>query len=234
MRSRLNKLWPFTKKAQITSTPKQEKPSPEDSLSWSLYQHINEMPLSRWMDLIVDGYSGAVVKSGNPPEHEIAKAENELRIQYADAIGDAEYRMYVNAIKEVASLEMTLSQIHNLVRALADTYVPQFVKALNKLLHSNLVFDVTKPQEYDESLQRAIRRSAGLKIRRDLKQAALVKMEEKYNGTGKVSREYYLGVLISLSNDAGFRMNENDITVWEFCERIKRLNRKNEMLNARK
>lgn len=186
------------------------------------------------MDLIVDGYSGAVVKSGNPPEHEIAKAENELRIQYADAIGDAEYRMYVNAIKEVASLEMTLSQIHNLVRALADTYVPQFVKALNKLLHSNLVFDVTKPQEYDESLQRAIRRSAGLKIRRDLKQAALVKMEEKYNGTGKVSREYYLGVLISLSNDAGFRMNENDITVWEFCERIKRLNRKNEMLNARK
>lgn len=186
------------------------------------------------MDLTVDGYRGAVVKSGNPPEHEILKAENELRIQYADAIGDAEYRMYVNTIKEVATLEMTLSQIYSLVKVLNDAYVPQFVTALNRLLQFQLVFDVTKPQEYDENLRRALRRSDGIKIRLHLKRGTLMKMEAKYSGSGKVSREYYLGVLVSLSNDAGFRMNENDITVWEFCERIKRLNRKNELMNARK
>lgn len=187
------------------------------------------------MDLTVDGYHGAVVKSGNPPEHEILKAENELRVQYADAIGDAEYKMYVNAIKEVATLEMTLSQIHNLVRALYETYVPQFESALNKLMPgSRIILDITNPDKYDEQLMRAIRRSKGIKIRLDLKRATLTKMEEKYSSGGKVSREYYMSILISLSNDAGFRLNENDITVWEFCERIKRFNRKTEMINARK
>lgn len=184
------------------------------------------------MDFTVDGYLKALVKEGNPPEHELLTAGNELMVQYADAIGDAEYRMYCGVIKEIGKLELTLSQIHSLVNTLKDVYSPVFVKELNRLLKTDFLLDVNNPAEYDKILSRFLNRSKIFKIRIDLKRIELGKLEQKYKvEEGKANREYYMGVLISLSDDAGIQLTDN-ITVWEFCERIKRCNRKNELLNS--
>jgi len=105
---------------------------------------------------------------------------------------------------------------------------------LNKLLHTNIVFDVNNAEQYDGNLLRCLNRSKSIKINIDLKKIALSKLEEKYNSKdGKATREYYMGILISLSDEAGYHLQE-DITVWEFCERIRRYKKAAETLKNKK
>jgi hypothetical protein len=180
------------------------------------------------MDLVCDGNLNALIKEGNPPHNELIAVETEMRIQYADAMGDHEYRHYVNAMKEVTVLQLTLTQIESLIEVLRDAYHPVFAKELNDLLRCNLQFDVSDPKQYDHNLDRAFRRSRSYKMRIDLKSIEIRKLELKYmGGNGKPAREYFYGLLISLSDDAGYPLNET-VTVWEFCERIRRANRKAE------
>lgn len=183
------------------------------------------------MDLVVDGYKGALIKSGNPPENELAKAEADLRVQYADAMGDHEYRLYCNTVKSIAIEELTLVQVEEIVACLRSAYAPQLADALNKLLPgARLVFDVSKPEAYDAQLQRALNRAKSLKLSISLKRQKLDALEQKYGkkaAPGAVNREYYYSVLLTLSADSGYRLTD-EVSVWEFCELIKRHNRKQE------
>lgn len=233
MRYRIKPRWPFTKKG--TSTDISLPPVPPDSLSYSTFRSITDLPLSRWVDYTVDGYLHALAKTGTPPEDELKAAAVELRIQVADVAGDHEYRLYCNTIKEITNLELTIVQIRELVTVLRDAYVELFVVQLNRLLpNSKLVFDVSKPEQYDATLQRALNRSKGLKLMIDLKKQKLEALQVKYGaqGGGKVNREYYMGVLLTLSDSARYPLSDS-ITVWEFYERMKRHNRVAEaMANA--
>lgn len=181
------------------------------------------MPLSAWIELTVDGNLNAI---GDAPQDELIKTEMDLRIQYADAMGDGEYKLYCEALKEITRMEITVAQIRELVKALKNVYVKKFADLLNELLHTRFVFEISKPAEYDKMLQRVLNRSRELEMRINLKRAALQQIEKKFDGTtgGKPTREYYLGILIHLSDAAGYEIKEN-ITVWAFCQRIKQANK---------
>lgn len=222
----------FTKKVTNTNIPTPE--TPQDSPSSSTYRSITELPLSRWVDYVADGYLHALAKTGTPPEAELRAAADELRIQVADVAGDHEYKLYCNTVKEITNLELTIVQVQELVNVLKDVYVEVFAAQLNRLLpNSNLVFDVSKPEQYDRTLQRALNRSKGLKLSVDLKKQKLEALQIKYGaqGTGKVNREYFMGVLLTLSDAARYPLSDS-ITVWEFYERMKRHNRAAEAMIA--
>lgn len=235
MQKKTKSRWPFTKKGTNTPSSPQTPQSPADTKSFSLFHSITDLPLSRWMDLVVDGNRFALVKSGEPPLAELYKTEADLRVQYADAIGDNEYRLYCNHINEITRHEITLAQIQSLVAALREAYVPAFEQSLNRLLLTSFKLDVTKPDEYDKTLQRALNRSKGIKLTIDLKRLSIAKLEEKYTGgTGqKATREYYMGILIDLSDAAHYPLADT-ITVWEFCERIRKHNKKADLLTRNK
>ncbi len=223
------KQWRFIKKGTSTSSAQQPLPSSMGTPSWSIYQNITELPLSRWMDLTIDGYTKALVKEGNPPADALIKAEHQIRIQYADARGDHHYRMYINLMNEIGVLEISLNQINFIINTLRTVYQPLLAKELNILLTTSFVFDVKNAEAYDKMLDRCANRAKGIKINLDLKTIAFKKLEEKYQ-TGantNATREYYMGALIVLSDDAGYPLPDS-ITVWEFLERVRRYNKKNE------
>jgi hypothetical protein len=228
MQLRRKKLWRSTKKVtdMPSSNPKEQLKS--ESPSYSIFQKITELPLSRWIDLTVDGYTKAIIKEGDPPQIELIKAENNLRIQYADAIGDHEYRLYCSIAKEITEQQIILTQIQNLVDTLRGVYQPVLAKELNRIMRTSFVFDVHNGVEYDKTLDRIINRSKGIRINMDLQTIRLKKLEEKYQSGGKPTREYYIGILLTLS-DAAKRDLSDSMTVWEFCERIKRHNKANEI-----
>lgn len=221
-----NRRWFSIKKDSTSGTASNQLPGKTDIPSWSIYRSIHELPLSRWIDVSVDGYLRALVKEGNPPELELKLAEHELRIQYSDAAGDHQYRLYVNLVNEISRLEILLKQIESLINTLRDVYNPVLAKELNSLLSTSFKLDISKPEEYDKLLDRCYRRSRGYNVTIALKKTALAEMEKKYQGQlSKPSREYYMGSLIALSDDAGYPLSDQ-ITVWEFLERIKRYNKK--------
>lgn len=184
------------------------------------------MPLSAWIELTVDGNLKAI---GDAPQDELIEVEMDLRIQYADAMGDGEYKLYCEALKEITRMEITVTQIRELVKAMREVYVKKFGDLLTDLLHTKLDFDVSKPKEYDRTLQKVLNRTRELEMRINLKRAALAQIEKKFDGQapGKPTREYYQGILIHLSDAAGYEIKEN-ITVWTFCQRIKQANKKAE------
>jgi hypothetical protein len=234
MRSNKNKRWPFTKKETSISTSRQEKHTGSAFPLFNIYRSIVDLPLYAWKRLTIDNDLKALIVDGDPPKESLLHAEYIIRMQYADAIGDGEYKMYCGVMREISNLEITLSQITSLVESLRVAYVPKFAREVNRLLQSTLVFNVNDAADYDKNLDRAIRRSKGIKLRLDLKKIELEKLEKKYeeSGTGKVTHEYYQGLLITLSDEAGYQLTD-EITVWDFCERIRRANKKVELQNLR-
>lgn len=231
MPSKKKKQSGYTKKERDTTSSKQEKQQQKGSPSWSIYQNISEILLIDWISFSIDGNLKVLIKDGNPPEQVLYEKAYDLKIQYADAIGDAEYIHYCGLVKEIHRIDLTLLQINKLVEVLKGVYVKQFADQLNRLLSTSFVFDIKNTEQYDKNLSRALNRSKGFKITRDLKKIALGKIEEKYKGNeGKGSREYYMGILISLRQEQGYHISAEDITVWEFCEMIKRYNKHAEMI----
>lgn len=190
------------------------------SAKW--YQHITELPLNRFIDCLVDGNIYALVITGKPTDEELMTAWGNIQTEYADAIGNHEYRLYVNLFKEVTLLSVNLQLIMTAIEILEDVYSKELTGKLNKLLSSNITLDPADPEKYKSSLKRFDMRSKGLKIDLDLKQIQLKAMEAKINKPGdKPTREYYHSVLITLSDHAKYQIPDS-ITVFEFCDRMKR------------
>lgn len=223
----------FTAKGKTGSSPKQASAPPQASPSWSIYRSITEIPLSRWIDLTVDGYLRALVREGEPPEAETAAAYEDLRIQYADAMGDGEYRLYCDLIKEVTRLQIKLAQIENLIEVSREAFHPVIGQQIGRLLNRRFTWTENRA-EIDKNLDLAWRSSRSIKIHIDLKSARLEALRSKYEGGGgAITREYYMSLLISLSDEAGFQLPDT-ISVWEFCERIRRANKRAELLTMQK
>jgi len=182
------------------------------------------------MDLVCDNYLKALVIKGDPPIEILVETDYNLRTQYADAIGDHEYLHYCNLLIETIRLETTLVQIENIVKVLKECYNKVLANLLNRLCSSSFDFDITNYEDYTNKLQRCLNRSKSLKINIDLKKMALEKLEAKQGKGSNPKREYFLGTLITLSDDSGYPLREESVTVWEFCERIKRFNKKIDQL----
>lgn len=219
--------WPFTRKASITTSEKPKTSSPQASQSWSLYLAITELPLSRFIRLSVDGDYQALVISGEPPLNELQKAAELISQQYTDTIGDIDYKLYCQTLKEITLLQLTLEQVNNLVNTLREAYNPVLARALNSLLSTNFTFDITNLAGYDRMLDGCISRSKSLKIQLDIQLKRYEQLQTKFEGDGKKpTREYYKGILMTLSDAAGYNLPEDSMTVWEFAERMRRFHEK--------
>lgn len=206
----------------------QEQQSQTDSRSYAFYRHITDIPLNKFIEVSTTGNLAALVISGFPPQDELTEAWGIIMEQYSEAIGDHETRLRFNLYKDIHRLELKINQIHLLVSVLKNFYVPQLVTELNSLLVSTIVFDVNKKEEYDRKLQVALNRSKGFKIQLDLKLLHYnAILQEKTEGE-PATKEYFQSVLLTLRNFEGYMMRDTDITVFEFCELIKRFNKQME------
>lgn len=220
--SKITNRWPFTKKKANTnvSTPSRHMQTTTPSAQW--YRHITELPLSRFIDVVVDDYYAALIITGNPAPEELLLAWAGIQSEYADAIGDHEHRMYVSLFKEVSILAINLQTIEYLVEILEQVYQPELCNMLNKMLLTTFKFDPADPEKYKATLKRCLMRSKGIKIDLELKQGQLKAMEKKNDAESpKPSREYFQSILITLSDHAQYAIQDS-ITVFEFCSRIKR------------
>jgi hypothetical protein len=189
-----------------------------------LYQHITELPLRNFIDCSVNDNYHALVISGHPTEQELLFAWSNIQQEYADAMGNHEHRLYITLFKEVTILKITLQTIHCLIEILQEVYYEPYAAELNKLLRTDFKFDHTDQNKYNETLRRCFNRSKGLKIDLELKLIQYKAIEKKNQETGKKpTREYYQSILITLSDYAKYQLQDS-ITVYEFCDRLRRFN----------
>jgi hypothetical protein len=229
MQTKKKSRWQFTKKQESSSTAMHSSHINKATVSSEWYQSITKLPLNKFVDVAVDNNLNALTISGFPTPEELEIAWSHIYNEYSEAMGDNESKLYVTLLKRVAVLKLTLSEIHILVEILTECYYEPFTKKLNKLLNQAYEFNPDKPEEFNKQLKSCLNRSKAFKIEMDLKQlqldAFIAKNKEKKS---KYTRQYFDNILISLSDHAGFEVKET-ITVYQFCERLKRLNEYNDL-----
>jgi len=218
-RSRLRSL----KRETNTAASTHMRHMPEDTLLPTWYQTITELPLTLFIDCAVDGNYKALVKTGNPDERLLYLAWLNIRSEYADAIGSKKHQIYVKLFRDVAVLSTTLEAVNQIIEILERVYSAELVTRLNSLIQARIEFDPKNPTRYKAALKSAIIRSRAIKISIEVKERQLQAMQSQQTGEDvKETREYYLSYLVTLSNHAKYNIDKNEITVFEYCERIKR------------
>jgi alpha-amylase/alpha-mannosidase (GH57 family) len=183
---------------------------------------------------MVDGNFRALIKEGNPPASALITTWANIQQEYVDAIGDNEHRLYVKLYSQVAILGANIECIALIIKALRRGYYEGLVIELNKMLKTNFKFDWNNQVEYQKNLNRCENRAKSLKIELTLKVASLEKLQEKQTKKSyKPTHEYFQSILITLSDHAKFQIQDN-ISVFAFCERMKRYNKSTDNLQKNK
>jgi hypothetical protein len=230
MLSKIKSLWRSTKKEDNTTTQEQPKQLQGDWLLSHLYRNINETPLSVFIAVSCDGNLKALIKPTHKeevPESLLLNTWQELSAQYSEQMGDHEQKMFLTLFKEINKITATIHQVHLLVDVLRKYHVDEFTAELNKTLHTKFKFDYRFPEDYDRDLNRCLKRVKELDLRLEIKRKdfeVLSAKLEKQNNNARPGREYFIRILMTLSDYAKRPITE-DITVYEFVARIKALHR---------
>jgi hypothetical protein len=186
------------------------------------------------MDVVVDGNLYALVISGHPTEDQLSAAWDEIRLQCAEVSKDGEYRLINSIIREYERLSITYEQVCKVIDILKDTYVEKFAKLLNRWLNTSFKFDIRFPADYDNDLKRAYNNSKGIMLDLKLKKATYDEAIKKQQSEGgKPTREYFISLLTTFEIHWRHAMKDS-MTVFEFYDRIARLNKEMEQSKSNK
>ncbi len=234
MRSNKILRWLFTKKGTNTDSAARKKLSTDPMPSNSLYRSIVELPLKLFISCLVTGDLTYLIKSGSPTNKEIDEAWDVITEEYATATGNHEHRLYISLMKELALLKCDYKLILTLIQVLREVYDKRLASELNKLLTVNFKFDISNPVQYNHELDRCIKRSKDILLNIELKESQFKAIQEKFTTKqSKPTKEYFHSILITLSDHAKYSITDR-ITVYEFCERLKRFTQYVESLKSKK
>lgn len=208
----------FTRKTESGNNLTHSKPIPAAIPSSKCFRSITELPLSKFIEVAVDENYAALIVSGMPDIGVLQDAWYEIYQQYLDAMGDSEQLMILKLYREITRLVIEQDQIQMLIDFLSIYNYKAYNDRLNALLQTKFQFKEKKKDD----LQRAARIARQMTLKLDIKQSQLVRIQEKMPKEGvKISREYFQSILITLSDFSKYPIHDN-ISTYEFCERVKR------------
>lgn len=199
----------------------------------NIFRSINVLPLHKFIDCIVNKNLAALTINGMPSPEELAFAWTNILQQYSDAIGDAEFRLYANKTKELALYTINYNLVNTLIDVLKKEHSKKLCVELNAILKTTFKFNYDNKEEYAKELSRCYNRAKVFKINIDLLQKQVSELEKKFETKdAPPAATYYQSTLITLSDHAKYPITDS-ITVFEFCERIKRFNNYCEHLKSK-
>lgn len=200
---------------------------------YKLFNSLVELPLRKFIDCAVDGNLKVLVIEGEAPEEILSLAWSDLQRDYTELLGGADAQLSLNLYKRIHKLSANLVQVHALLQVLQDYYVKEFATQLNSLLNTTFLFDVTNEEEYNRNLQSCITRSKKLELDLEIKKNNWEEIQKGSESQGeKVTREYFVEVLVALTNHSKVPITDA-ISTYEYCHRIKQLNKYLEVLNSK-
>jgi hypothetical protein len=189
-----------------------------------LYTNISKLPLSIFIDCLVDDNTKSLVISGEHSEDELAEAWDNIQDQYADAMANTDRRTFLKLLKEINIIAMTLNQAKTLIEVLYDYYHEELALDLNKVLSSQYKFDPYDRPAYEKQLKVCEVRMKGLEMQLEIKTEALESLQNDImkKGNTKPSRQYFSKMLNLLEEHFTVPVDEN-ITVSRYCDKINRM-----------
>jgi hypothetical protein len=185
----------------------------------SLYLRCNQLPLDRFIDVLIHNNLHALVISGKPRIEDLAEAWGNLWAEYIDLNEDAESLYILILQKEIALLRETVSEIETGLRILHVMYDKRVVKIIEDN-GIDLKLNLKNQSEYFKGLERASQRTGFMKTQLRIKQKELNEYLAGKEGE-EMNEKYFRRWLSRLSKFMGIRLRAKDITVAEFVTDMK-------------
>jgi hypothetical protein len=192
----------------------------------SLYRSIDELPLRNFITCMVDDNLNALIKSGVASPEQLQDLWNEILSDYTDAVGNNENKLMLSNYKQLILLDAKLSIIETCIAILEKTYDETLANTLNELCGTKYKF---QGENLQKELKSCFTRSRSIKIAFDLKMADFEAIRKKQINNERPTRKYFMSILIFLSNHAKYQITD-EITVAEYCERLRLYNQHCESL----
>lgn len=203
-----------------------------------VYNNLHKLPLARFIDVAVDEQFEALIISGNPSQLQLMEAWETIIDAYNNelSIGSMDAAHTISLYRSALIEETRMKALEGLLNILRRYYVKKFAEEVTGALQFNAKFDVTKPDEYDRDIDRGFKRLSGFRLRAEIAAGKLKIKLQKDNEAPveKPTREWFSRILINLSDSAGFDLNEETMSVYKFCERIRRYNNRPAPVKATK
>lgn len=212
---------PYIKKGSRRSIANIASQSNSDTLLLKLYTTLR-LPLSVYRYCAITGDLSRLIVAGKATPEQLQDAWQQICRQYSDTMGDHEYRLYLSLYLNISDLSAEIQVIETLVAVMRKIYLPQYGKALNKMLNTNFVFEWQEQEAYHKLLNRCIVRTGSTKLLLEIKLRQFKAIEAKFASGGGVTDEYFDSLLITLTDFAKVRIDDT-ISTYEFCERFKRM-----------
>lgn len=176
----------------------------------------------------------ALVIEGNPTDEQLATAWDKIVGAYHEAKGDITVLRRLVIYKEISLLTINLREVYECVLILRDPrcYHQTIHAKLNQMLECSIVLDVSDLLNYMKGLARYLKRSSMIKRALELKKIEYDAIKEGAVGK-KADAAYYDSMFITLSDYSKYRIDDS-ISVFEYCERCKRLSQHIKSLQSKK
>jgi len=188
-----------------------------------LYQSINKLPLTIFIDCLVDkDYNGLIIE-GEPTKEEIEKAWATIMEEYGNSVSPNEVESKLRDLKTLAKKEYQIKRIEMLLDLLEKM-------PCEKLYNMMYTFGYTLPKlKYtQENVDKVLAQFIAY-LKKDITDYQILakKLETKQDDTDKpkYTRQYFDDVLISISIALKMpTISVNNITLGAFCAYLNRYN----------
>lgn len=207
---------------------------------------IVDLPLYKFIDVVANGNLAALITDGLPTDEgeaiQLEVAWAKITQEYSDAIDTNEYKLYVNLLRKVSILNMKYLTLQGLLGFLSNfpfalwACIPEeerteireevagLANEINSLLSSGLVFDLDDERQYRKSLKLANSMGKGFWLKYQLQMQQLEAIRNQATSKGApMTKEYFQMMIIILEDFSKINISDQ-ITVYTYCERIRRFN----------
>lgn len=211
--------WQFIKMKRANGpTAMPSPPPPNASLSGELYQTLADLPLSRFIDVSVDGNFSALIKSGTVDLPTLLLHWIDLSQQYNEMVGGNDSLIKARILRDITVLSITIEQVYKIVDTLIMVTYEPLEDKLCDLLNTRINFT-----DRQKAIDRALRLVKQFELKLEMKRDQYDTLQKKSeDNEEKPTREYFKAWLITLSDWKGYQLTEA-ISTYDFCERIKRM-----------
>ncbi len=160
----------MTKKTKNIALPAKKRPASKDTKSWSVYRHIKQLKLDKFITAYCDQDLSAIVIKGKPPKQELEKAWSELYEQYIEAIGGNTITVRLKKVKRYLILTNKVLR----AKILLDlTQVPQ---ATNLIIQDLKTFGYQISNPTEKNLSQVLKQFQGY-LKRDIVELDMLKKD---------------------------------------------------------
>ena len=179
------------------------------------YKDCFDLPLSKFIDAIVDQNYNALVISGTATDQELTDLWESIYAQYCELSNNSQYSDYQSKLKDYGLMKQRLIVLAGAVQVLSVAYNKEVADALITVGFRHTL-DPLKPDNYLKELERLSKQCGAFSGRVKMAENQLNDLT-KHIEKKKTTRKDFIDSVAVVSRFVGFRIDPSIITVAEFA-----------------